>query len=406
MEQNPQIEVFTHCHLATMDATKPGIGIVRDGAIVSANGTIVWCGAAADLPEKYSQVPARDLGGRWVLPALIDCHSHLVYAGNRVGEFEQRLQGASYAQIAKAGGGIVSTVQATRAASLEELIAVSRPRLDQMRGFGVGTVEIKSGYGLTVQDEIKMLRAARALGEAAGGERSDMRVSTSFLGAHALPPEFAGRADEYVDLLVGEMLPEIARLGLADAVDAFCEGIGFSAKQTRRVLVAAVDLGLPIRLHAEQLSNLHGAQMAAELGALSCDHLEYLDEAGARAMAAAGSVAVLLPGAFYFLNETKRPPVDLLREVGVPMALATDCNPGSSPTTCLPLMISMGCTLFGFTVDEALIAVTRAAAFALGLGDKIGQIAPGFSTELSVFDLEHPAELAYGFGQIPPMERI
>ncbi|MBL4594994.1 MAG: imidazolonepropionase [Robiginitomaculum sp.] len=396
-----QHRVLTHCHLATMRTGGAAYGVVRDGAVAISGTQIVWVGAATDVPAEYRSWAQIDLGGRWVLPAFIDCHTHLVYAGHRMNEFEQRLLGASYADIAKQGGGILSTVFATRKASLDELIKQSNPRLTQMIGFGTGTVEIKSGYGLTVRDEIKMLTAAREL-----GKQAQVRVSTSFLGAHALPPEFSGDADGYVTMITDEMLPEIAGLGLADAVDGFCETIGFSRAQIRKILEKACDLGLPIRLHAEQLSHLGGAELAADLGALSCDHLEYLDTAGAKAMAKAGSVAVLLPGAFYFLNETQKPPVQLLRDEGVAIAVASDCNPGSSPTTHLPLMCSMACTLFGLSVEEALAGVTRNAAKALGLGESLGQIAPGFAAELRVWGIEHPAQFAAQFGGCPPMEII
>lgn len=401
MDYDQRLQVLSNCHLASMDETKSGIGILLNAAIVRDNNCVLWVGVAKDLPDQYQGLPKTDLNARWVLPAFTDCHTHLVYAGNRIAEFEQRLNGASYEQIAKDGGGIVSTVKATRLASQAELIFQSLPRLRQMQQFGTGTVEIKSGYGLTTKDEIKMLRAARELGQVTG-----VRVSTSFLGAHAIPPEFTGRSDAYIDLVVEEMLPEIAALGLADAVDVFCENIGFSLEQTRRIFEKAISLGLPIRLHGEQLSNSRGSQMAAEMGALSCDHLEHLDAAGAKAMADAGTVAVLLPGAFYFLKETKKPPVELLREHGVAMAIATDCNPGSSPSTSLPLMLSMACTFFGLTPDEALAGVTRNAAKALGLGQEIGQIAPGFTADLVAWDINSPAELCYSFGACPANERV
>ncbi|MBL1430467.1 MAG: imidazolonepropionase [Robiginitomaculum sp.] len=401
MNSSNQLTVLTNCHLATMRGGSADFGVVENAAIVRDNANIIWVGCAKKLPQQYQNLPQTDLDQRWVLPAFVDCHTHLVYAGNRIAEFEQRLNGVSYEQIAKDGGGIVSTVKATRSASEAELIAQSLPRLQQMQSFGTGTIEIKSGYGLNVEDEIKMLRAARELGNIEG-----VRVSTSFLGAHALPPEFAGQSDAYIDMVVEEMLPEIAVLGLADAVDVFCENIAFSLEQTRQVFEKAILLGLPIRLHGEQLSNSHGCQMAAEMGALSCDHLEYLDEDGAKAMANSGTVAVLLPGAFYFLRETKKPPVDLLRGHGVAMAIATDCNPGSSPTTSLPLMLSMAVTFFGLTPDEALAGITRNAATALGLGERIGQIAPGFAADLVAWDIKSPAELCYGFGACPLNERV
>ncbi len=401
MSAAQQKQVLKNCHLASMQNALPGIGIIRDGAIVIQERVIKWVGVESELPQQYASWQDLDLGGRWVLPAFIDCHTHLVYGGDRSKEFEQRLQGLSYAQIAAAGGGILSTVKETRKADFEQLFAVSSTRLEQMIALGVGSVEIKSGYGLNTETEIKMLQVARTL-----AERLRVQVVTSFLGAHAVPPEFASRADCYVDLVIGEMLPEAARLGLVDAVDVFCENIGFSLAQTRRIFEKAADLALPVRLHAEQLSNSHGAGMAAEFGALSCDHLEYLDSAGAKAMADAGTIAVLLPGAFYFLNETRKPPVDLLREHGVPMAVATDCNPGSSPTTNLVLMVNMACTLFGLTVDEALLSVTRHGAAALGLHKTFGQISPGFVADLRVWDFDHPVQLAYSFGQVPDCERV
>ncbi len=401
MNAAQQKQVLKHCHIASMQNALPGIGVIRDGAIVIQERVIKWVGVEAELPQQYASWQELDLGGRWVLPAFIDCHTHLVYGGDRSKEFEQRLQGLSYAQIAASGGGILSTVKETRKADFEQLFAVSSARLEQMIALGVGSVEIKSGYGLNTETEIKMLQVARTL-----AERLRVRVFTSFLGAHAVPPEFASRADCYVDLVVGEMLPEAAGLGLVDAVDVFCESIGFSLAQTRRIFEKAADLALPVRLHAEQLSNSHGAGMAAEFGALSCDHLEYLDAAGAKAMADAGTIAVLLPGAFYFLNETRKPPIDLLREYGVPMAVATDCNPGSSPTTNLVLMVNMACILFGLTIDEALLGITRHGAAALGMHKKIGQISPGFTADLRVWDFEHPAQLAYGFGQVPDCERV
>ncbi|MCF6292604.1 MAG: imidazolonepropionase [Robiginitomaculum sp.] len=401
MDLDQKLQVLTNCHLATMRGGAAGFGKVKNATIVRDNANIIWVGCAKELPQQYQNLSQTDLEQRWVLPAFVDCHTHLIYAGNRIAEFEQRLNGASYEQIAKAGGGIISTVKATRSATESELITQSLPRLQQMQQFGTGTIEIKSGYGLTIEDEIKMLRAARDLGRIEG-----VRVSTSLLGAHALPPEFIGQSDAYIDMVVEEMLPKIAVLGLADAVDVFCENIAFSLEQTKRVFEKSVTLGLPIRLHGEQLSNSHGCQMAAEMGALSCDHLEYLDEAGAKAMADAGTVAVLLPGAFYFLKETKTPPVNLLRKHGVAMAIATDCNPGSSPTTSLPLMLSMAVTFFGLTPDEALAGVTRNAAKALGLGQQIGQIAPGFTADLVAWDINSPAELCYGFGACPLNERV
>lgn len=393
--------VLHNCHLATFEAGAAPYGEVRNGAIVVQDGKIAWAGKEAALPAKYAKLARRNLRGHWVLPAFVDCHTHLVHAGNRANEFEMRLQGKSYEEIARAGGGIISTVRATRDASLDDLVAQSLPRLRAMTGEGVGTVEIKSGYGLDAVNEIKMLQAARILGEATG-----IHVHKTLLAAHAVPPEFANDADGYVSLIVNEIIPEAARLGLVDSVDAFCEGIGFTREQTRKVFRKAQDLGLPIRLHAEQLSNLYGAQMAAEMGALSCDHLEYLDEAGVAAMAKAGTIAVLLPGAFYFLGETRLPPIEAMRREGVNMAIATDCNPGSSPTTSILLMLSMACNLFRLTPEEALTGITRYGAKALGLGECKGQISSGFDADLVAWNIEHPNELAYAFGQLPEHERL
>lgn len=327
--------------------------------------------------------------GGVMTPGLVDCHTHLVYAGDRAGEFEQRLEGVSYAEIAKAGGGILSTVRATREASEEALLAASLPRLDALLADGVTTVEIKSGYGLTLSDELKMLRVARRL-----GELRPVRVTTTLLGAHALPPEYAGRADDYVSLVCDKMIPAAAGEGLADAVDVFCEGIGFSPAQCERIYQAAQAHGLAIKAHAEQLSNLGGSALAARYGALSADHIEYLDEAGVRAMAEAGTVAVLLPGAFHVLRETQLPPIDLLRQYQVPMAVASDANPGTSPI-CMPsLMANLACTLFRLTPREALAGMTAHAARALGLPE-LGRIAVGAPADLCLWDIQHPAELAY-----------
>jgi imidazolonepropionase len=324
---------------------------------------------------------------------LIDCHTHLVYAGNRAREFEMRLEGSSYEAIARAGGGIVSTVRQTRESDADTLFNESARRLQSLLRHGVTTVEIKSGYGLSLEAELKSLRVARSL-----GERFPIGVRTTLLAAHALPPEFAGRPDDYIDEVVQHILPEAARLGLADAVDAFCETIGFTLAQTRRVFEAARSHGLPVKLHAEQLSNQHGAALAAEFGALSADHLEHLDEAGAMAMAHAGTVAVLLPGAYYFLRDTHLPPIDLLRRHGVAMAVSTDCNPGTSPTTHLPLMLNMACTLFRLTPAEALLGVTRHAARALGLHATHGTVEVGKAADLCLWNLDQPAALAYEIG--------
>ncbi|TAN05538.1 MAG: imidazolonepropionase, partial [Rhizobiaceae bacterium] len=337
-----------------------------------------------------------DCGGRLVTPALIDCHTHLVFGGNRAKEFEMRLEGASYEEIARAGGGIVSTVTATRALSEDELVQAALPRLDALIAEGAGTIEIKSGYGLTVEDELKMLRAARRL-----GKERNIRVRTSYLAAHAVPAEYKGRPDAYIDEVVLPGLEAAHAEALVDAVDGFCEGIAFSPAQIARVFGRAKALGVPVKLHAEQLSNLGGAALAASYGALSADHLEYLEGPGVAAMAKAGTVAVLLPGAFYFLREKQAPPVEALRSAGVPIAIATDCNPGSSPLASLLLAMNMASTLFRLTPEEALAGVTRNAAEALGLADEIGTIAAGKRAELAVWDVRHPAELAYRIGFNP-----
>ncbi|HXE49090.1 MAG TPA: imidazolonepropionase, partial [Ramlibacter sp.] len=360
------VQLWTHCHAATMQSgTAQAYGLVEDAAIVVEAEHFAWVGPRNQLPREWEErcEQHHDCGGALVTPGLVDCHTHLVYAGDRAHEFELRLGGASYEDIARAGGGIASTVTATRVATETELAAQSLPRLRTLMGEGVTTVEIKSGYGLSLEHERKMLRVAREL-----GEQQPVEVRKTFLGAHALPPEFAGRADDYIAELL-RMLPVLHGEGLVDAVDAFCERIAFSAQQTQRVLEAARELGLPVKLHAEQLSDSGGAQLAARYGALSCDHLEWLSEAGAAAMAQSGSVAVLLPGAFYFLRDTRVPPVELLRRHAVPIAVATDCNPGSSPCTSLLLMLNMACTLFRLTPEEALAGVTRNAARALGLKD-------------------------------------
>ncbi len=390
--------LWTGARLATMTEGGAAYGAVEDGALAVAGGRIAWVGPRADLPGAPRDLARRvvDAGGRWITPALIDCHSHIVYAGNRAGEFEMRLKGASYAEIARAGGGIVSTVRATRAADEETLVALARPRVAGLLAEGVTTIEIKSGYGLDRETEMRMLRAARRI-----GEELPVTVRTTFLGAHALPPEYADRADDYIDFVCREALPAVHAAGLADAVDAFCETIGFSPAQTERVFAAARALGLPVKLHAEQLSDQGGAMLAARFGALSADHLEYLSEEGAQAMAAAGTVAVLLPGAFYFLRETRLPPVDLLRRAGVPIAIATDSNPGSSPAGSLLLMLNMAATLFRLTPEEALAGATRNAARALGLGDARGTLEAGKAADFVLWDIETPAELAYRIGGNP-----
>lgn len=388
--------VFSNARIATMapDATVP-YGLLEDGALVVEDGRIAWVGHRADVPEQVgSGAEQHDARGALITPGLIDCHTHLVWAGDRAREFELRLQGASYEDIARAGGGIVSTVRATRDAEETTLRRQSQRRLDSLLAEGVTTLEIKSGYGLSLEAEAKCLRVARTL-----GERNRVTVRTTFLGAHALPPEFAGRPEEYIDEVV-RMLPLLHAQGLVDAVDAFCERIGFSPAQTRRVFEAAQALGLPVKLHAEQLSDSAGAELAASFGALSCDHLEWLSDAGAQALARAGSVAVLLPGAFYFLRDSRLPPVALLREHGVPMAVSTDCNPGTSPCTSLLLMMNMACTLFRLTPEEALAGTTRNAARALGLPDR-GVLAPGLRADFVLWDVGSPAELSYAMGANP-----
>lgn len=371
------------------------MGVVEGGAVGVRDGLISYVGSADGAPDAVEVI---DCGGRWITPGLIDCHTHLVHGGDRAAEFEMRLAGASYEEIARAGGGIVSTMRATREASEDALVESALPRLDALIAEGVTSVEVKSGYGLDLDNEVKMLRAARRL----GSERA-VSIKTSFLGAHALPPEWAGDADGYIDLVCG-MLPEIAPL--ADAVDGFCEGIGFSPAQIGRLFEAARRLGLPVKLHAEQLSNLHGAELAARHGALSADHLEHLDAAGVAAMARAGTVAVLLPGAFYFMRDTRAPPVEALRRAGVPMAIATDCNPGTAPLTSLLLAMNMGATLFRLTVEECLAGVTREAARALGMLERVGTLEVGKWCDLAIWDIERPAELVYRMGYNPLHARV
>ncbi|AWJ87731.1 imidazolonepropionase (plasmid) [Azospirillum sp. TSH58] len=378
-------------HAATMGPAGP----VRDAAIAVKDGRIAWIGAATDRPAGRA-AEEHDLGGRWVTPGLIDCHTHLVFGGNRAREFEMRLEGATYEEIARAGGGIASTVAATRAADEDSLIASAAVRLRPLLAEGVTVVEVKSGYGLDLATERRMLRAARAL-----GERFPVTVRTTGLAAHALPPEFAGRADDYIALVCDEILPALAAEGLLDAVDAFCERIAFSPEQTARVFDTARRLGLPVKLHADQLSDGGGAALAARYAALSADHVEHTGEDGARAMAAAGTVAVLLPGAFYMLRETKLPPIELFRRHGVPMAVSTDCNPGTSPAVSLLLMLNMACTLFRLTPQEALAGVTRNAAQALGMAATHGTLEPGKAADLAVWDVGDPAELCYWLGANP-----
>jgi imidazolonepropionase len=371
------------------------LDVIEAAVVASHNGRIVYAGAASQAPA-FEPATVIDVEGRLITPALIDPHTHLVYAGDRAHEFKLRLDGATYEDIARAGGGIVSTMRAVRAASEAELVKQSLPRLDALITQGVTTVEVKSGYGLTLDDELKMRRAAKAL-----GDMRKVRVVTTFLGAHALPPEFAGRPDAYIAEVCDRMIPAVAAEKLADAVDVFCEGIGFSIDQTRRVFDAARAHGLKIKLHAEQLSNLHGAALAADYGALSADHLEHLDADGIASMQRAGTVATLLPGAYYFTRETALPPVAGLRAAGVAMALASDCNPGTSPLTAPLLVMNMAATLFRMTVEECLAGVTRHAAHALGLADEIGTLEAGKACDLAIWNVERPEQLVYPIGFNP-----
>jgi len=391
-------DLWVNGRLATMTAGGAPYGAIEDGVIAATEGRIAWVGSRRDLPgapEKLAR-HVHDLAGAWLTPGLIDCHTHLVYAGDRAREFELRLQGASYEEIARAGGGIRSTVAQTRAASEDDLVSSAQGRVDAFRSEGVTTLEVKSGYGLDAANEAKMLRAARRL--------KGVTIRTSFLGAHALPPEFEGRSGAYIDCVVEEMLPAVA--GLADAVDAFCEKIAFTPEETRRVFAAARARGLPVKLHADQLSDLSGAALAAEFGALSADHLEFTSEAGIAAMAGAGTVAVILPGAFYFLREKQLPPIEAMRKAGVPIAISSDCNPGSSPATSLLLMLNMAATLFRLTPDEALAGVTRSAATALGLSASHGTLEVGKTADFAIFAIERPAELAYRIGANPCVGRV
>ncbi len=387
--------LWINLRLATMAANGAAYGAIDDGAIAVRDGRIAWIGARSDLPAQAARA-THDALGRWVTPGLIDCHTHLVFGGDRAREFELRLGGATYEEISRAGGGIRSTVAATRQASQADLLARAQSRLDALAREGVMTVEIKSGYGLDVATEVKQLRVARALGRATG-----MRIVTTFLGAHALPPEFQGRQGAYVDLVSGAMLEAVAAEKLADAVDCFAEGIAFTNEETSRIFAAARAKGLAVKLHADQLSDQGGAALAARFGALSADHLEYASESGLEAMGRAGTVAVLLPGAFYFLREKQLPPLAALRRCGVPIALATDANPGSSPILSLLLIMNMAATLFRMTPEEALAGVTRHAARALGLADEIGTLEIGKAADFVVWDIERPAELVYWVARNP-----
>jgi len=399
--ERPAVRVWRNARLATLAGGLPGLGIVEEGAIAVEDGRIAYAGPQAELPAAFAGAGSVDCEGRWITPGLIDCHTHLVHAGDRAREFELRLAGASYEEIARAGGGIVSSVRALRAADEDELVRQTLPRLDALIAEGVTTVEIKSGYGLDTGNELKSLRAARRLAAS-----RDVAVRTTFLGAHALPPEMDGDKAAYIEKVVNEMLPAVAAEGLADAVDGFCEGIAFSTAEMAKVFDAAKRHGLPVKLHADQLSNLHGAELAARYGALSADHLEYADEAGAAAMAKAGTVAVILPGAFYFIRETKRPPIDLFRRHGVRMAVATDCNPGTSPLTSLLLAMNMAATLFGMTVEECLAGTTREAARALGLAGEVGTLEAGKRADFVLWDIGRPAELICRMGFNPMHARI
>lgn len=392
--------LWINARLATMAADRPGLGVIADGAVAARGGRIAFVGQRADLPADLTAAKTVDCDGRWITPGLIDCHTHLVHAGNRALEFEARLEGATYAEIAAAGGGIAATVRATRAASLDTLVAESLPRLDRLIADGVTTVEIKSGYGLEPATERRMLEAARRLGAI-----RDVGVATTFLGAHALPPEAKGDRAAYLDSVVA-MIEAFAGEGLIDAVDAFCETIAFSPDEVARVFEAATRAGLPVKLHADQLSNLGGAGLAARFAALSADHLEWTDGAGAAAMAAAGTVAVLLPGAFHMLRETRLPPIDAFRRHGVAMAVSTDCNPGTSPMTSLLLAMNFAAVRFGLTVEECLLGVTRHAARALGRADAIGTLEAGKACDLAIWSVESLAALVEALGALPLHARI
>ncbi len=391
--------LWHNAHLMTLDADDGGLGIVRDGAIACHGSRIAYAGPLSAVPSGLVAEHQVDCGGRWIGPGLVDCHTHMVYAGNRANEFEQRLDGASYADIARAGGGIVATVRATRAASEDELLAQSLPRLDAMLAEGVTTVEIKSGYGLTLEDELKQLRVARRL-----GELRPVAVVPTFLGAHAVPD--GRQAQDYIDEVCERMIPAVAAETLAEAVDVFCEDIAFSPAQAAQVFEAAQRHGLALKIHAEQLSNQHGAALAAGFGALSADHIEHLDAAGIAAMAAAGTVAVLLPGAFYFTRDTQLPPVQALRDAGVALALATDCNPGTSPLTSPLLAMNMGATLFRLTVAECIAGFTREGARALGRFDRVGRLRAGLDCDLAIWDIDAPADLVYRMGFNPLHARV
>ena len=400
-DNSPSIRIWRNARLATLAASRPSIGVVENGAVVVNGDRILYAGPQDQAPAPAGAAEIIDCEGRWITPGLVDCHTHLVYGGTRARDFEARLKGASYEQIARAGGGILSTVRFTRSATPDELFRQSLPRLDALIAEGVTSLEIKSGYGLDLETERKMLSVARRL-----GRERPVSVSTTFLGAHALPPEAAGNKDAYIDTVVHSMLPALAREGLVDAVDAFCEGIAFTPEQVSRVFAAAETLGLRVKLHADQLSNLKGAALAASHKALSADHLEHSDEQSIAALAAAGTVAVVLPGAFYFLREKTLPPIELLRRHEVPIALATDSNPGTSPLTSLLLAMNMAATQFRLTVDECIAGVTREAARALGIDAHSGTLEAGKYADLAIWNVEEPAELVYRMGFNPLFARV
>lgn len=398
---NDKGHIFTHARVATLIENADGLGLIDDAAIVVEQGRIAYVGPQSELPEHYADYAKTDCENRLITPGLIDCHTHLIHAGNRAHEFELRLEGASYEEVAKAGGGIVSSVKALREASEDDLVRESLPRLDALIAEGVTTVEVKSGYGLDTENEIKSLKAAKRL-----MLERDVAIRTTFLGAHALPPEMNGDKSAYIDVIINEMMPAIASANLADAVDGFCENIAFLPDEIARVFDAAKHYNLPVKLHADQLSNLHGAELAASYHALSADHVEYTDMQGAQAMAKAGTVAVLLPGAYYFIRETQKPPVEAFRQAGTKMALATDNNPGTSPLTSLLLTMNMGATLFRLTVDECIAGVTREAARALGILSETGTIERGKYADLAIWDVQRPAELVYRIGFNPLWKRV
>jgi imidazolonepropionase len=386
--------LLTDARIATMRVADTDYGAINDGVIAVANGSLAWVGAKSEMPEGDA-AETRSLQNKWVTPALIDCHTHVVFGGDRSHEFEQRLQGVSYEEIARSGGGILSTVSATRAASDDELFDLAMPRVTALMASGVATIEIKSGYGLDVGTEIKMLEVARRIGEATG-----ITVRTTLLAAHTIPPEYADDADAYIDLICDELIPLVAESKLADAVDAYCETIAFDSQQVSRLFDCARAAGLPVKLHADQLSDGDGARLAARYGALSADHLEHTSSAGVDALAQAGCVAVLLPGAFLTLNETQQPPIDNLRQRNVPIAIATDCNPGTSPLKSVTEAMALACRLFGLTPEECLAGTTREAARALGLNDR-GMLQTGMRADLAVWDVDHPRDLSYWLGTAP-----